>query len=266
MYEFTHLSFRYFPTHAATDNPGIVFLGWEPNANRQGPSDDARGVQVINAFEHHTQGPIWSPGIVLTVPVAHLPPPRYCRYAPTSSDLNLYDTGSLIVGTDGCNVTTQIGYVEVQYTIRFYNYHLENTLLSQSRVASATLDDGLNPDRSVFGAIVPMIPTFVEAFGEKAANWVTGTTWVPKAGKYLFRALVNMYNDGTGGHQQLVLKKGGSDVLTSEYSVTANEVKPHLLTGLIESDGTTPFQLEMRGQTTNVQQKFTGNLDLMPAA
>jgi hypothetical protein len=78
----------------------------------------------------------------------------------------LYDTGSLIVGSDG-GPGSKTGYVEVEYSIRFYNYHIEDTLPSQSRAAYATL--------ALAGgtaAIKVVTPTFLEKFGNAAYSFV----------------------------------------------------------------------------------------------
>lgn len=250
MYEFTSLRFRYFPTSAATDTKGIIFLGWEPNANRQAPPNTTDGVKIINAFEYHTQGPVWSPSIVLNVDPKHLPPPRYCRYLPTSSDLNLYDTGSLVVGADGGPGGT-VGYVEVEYSIRFYGYHLEDTLRSQSRAAVATL--AVAPGTATTKEVTP---TFIEKFGNTLFSFVTGNEWVIPAGKYLINSIMDMYGVG-GTHNLYALEQGGTKVLQSEFSSNSNALHTHNLTGMITSDGSTPFKL--------VMENLGGGTDVLPS-
>lgn len=248
MYEFTSLRFRYFPTSASTSTQGIVFLGWEPNANRQAPSNDATGVKVINAFEYHTQGPVWSPNVVLTVDQRHLPPPRYCRYLPTSSDLNLYDTGSLIVGTDGGPGST-IGYVEVEYSIRFYNYHLEDTLPSQSRLAVAEL---VVP--TAVAATKEITPSFTEKFGNKLYDFVTGNEFVLPIGQYFFTSVLDAYCTG-GTVNTYKLLQGAATALMSQKTTATGTMNTHSLTGMITSDGATPYKLELSTNGTDINQR-----------
>lgn len=138
MYQFEELRFHYHPTTAVTTTPGVVILAWEPNANR-GPPET---LPQINAFEHHCEGPSYSPNITLTVPKNRLGGPRYCRAGPTGSDLNFYDTGRLVVAHDKCSTAAGYqteGYVEVYYKIRYFNYHLEEADPFQSRAAEVRL-------------------------------------------------------------------------------------------------------------------------------
>lgn len=129
MYQFEELSFHYHPTTAVTTTPGVLFLAWEPNAAR-GPPDS---VAQISAYESNIQGPIYSPNLTLRVPKNKLGGMRYTRSGPTGSDLNLYDTGKLIVATDAVT-SGECGYIEVFYKIRFSNYHLEETSPVQNRI------------------------------------------------------------------------------------------------------------------------------------
>jgi hypothetical protein len=134
MYQFEELKFHYHPTSAVTTTPGVVILAWEPNANK-GPPET---LQQINAFESHSEGPAYSPNLVLSIPKNKLGGPRYTRYGPVGSDLNLYDTGKLIVAHDKCSTTAGYlteGYIEVYYKIKFFNYHLEEQAPSQARCA-----------------------------------------------------------------------------------------------------------------------------------
>lgn len=138
MYQFEELRFHYHPTSAVTTTPGVVILAWEPNANKGSPET----LQQINAFECHSEGPSYSPNLSLSIPRNKLGGPRYTRFGPVGSDLNLYDTGKLIVAHDKCSLSAGYlteGYIEVYYRIRFFNYHLEEQDPSQSRCAEARL-------------------------------------------------------------------------------------------------------------------------------
>lgn len=256
MYEFTSLRFRYFPTSASTTTTGIVFLGWEPNANRQAPPNSSEGVQIINAFEYHTQGPLWSPNVQLNVDQRHLPPPRYCRHLPTGSDMNIYDTGSLIVGTDGGPGTT-VGYVEVEYSIRFYNYHLTDNNVSQSRAAYATLEI-VTP-----GATAKLTPTFTEKFGNDQYDFVTGSEWTIPAGKYLLATMICADPSSFGTYADFQVTKNGSPVLiTGAGDISAKT--QFSLTGMIESNGSDIFEIGFNCSVNGVSQVHEGSLSLLP--
>lgn len=144
MYQFDELTFHYHPTTAVTTTKGVVFLAWEPNANR-GPPET---LVQLNAYETHSDGPIYSPTVRLSVPKNRLGAPRYTRSGPTGSDLNLYDTGKLIVASDDV-AGLEGGYIEVTYKVRFFSYHLEESSSVQARAAvisknlNQTLVDGV---------------------------------------------------------------------------------------------------------------------------
>lgn len=235
MYEFTELRFRFVPTAAVTTSPGVVFLAWEPNANRGVPAD----VKYINAFEYHSEGPVYSNNIELVVNQAHLPPPRYCRHLPTSSDLNLYDTGRLVVATDNCTIAN-IGYVEVYYTIKFYSYHLEDTLPVQSRMARGTF-----PVLSGAAAATDheMVPTFTEDFGGATIDQASGG-WILPAGKYLVSALANLFPSGAMANMQLKLLKDGVTALVAKDSAQdISDTTCLTLSDVITSTGVEIFKI-----------------------
>nr|UHS72296.1 MAG: hypothetical protein 3 [Tombusviridae sp.] len=233
MYEFTELRFKFHPTFANTTTSGVVFLAWEPNANRGEPA----AVEYLNAFEYHEEGPVWSDAIELRVDQRHLPPPRYCRHLPTSSDLNLYDTGKLIVATDACSIVgSSVGYVEVFYSIRFFNYHLEDTLPVQSRAAYASL---ANLSSAASGA--ELVPTFTESFGSSTVTIPAGGGFILPAGKFSLDFMITLLTGGTSDNVRL--QKDGVDVMYSAIDTGVNANMQHVLQGLITSTGTEVFKL-----------------------
>jgi hypothetical protein len=189
MYQFEELVFRYHPTTAVTNTKGVIFLAWEPNANR-GPPDT---LAQINAFEHHTEGPIYNPNITLRVPKNRLGPPKYTRDGPTCSDLNLFDTGKLIVASD--DVTgSEGGYIEVFYRIRFMNYHLEETTPVQNRAAEVSL---ITSSQSISTGVATQVAfnSLLEDFnGDDTIALASGEVTLPK-GKYLVSTYVNVRDD-----------------------------------------------------------------------
>lgn len=235
MYEFEELEFRFHPTRAVTNTAGVVFLGWEPNANRGPPSD----IKELNAYEYHTEGPAYSPNIVLRVNKTHLPPPRYCRATPTSSDLNLYDTGTLIVGVDAFATSAiKIGYVEVYYKIKFYNYHLADTLPKQNRLSTITLATTALSAGSPGSPVSTEIPTTVdEDFG---SSWISkvGNGIVLPLGKYLLTLAMTMYDTGAASQLKTQLLKDGVAAATGHStSGGANNFVTNTITKMIESTG-----------------------------
>jgi len=238
MYEFTELRFRYVPTAAVTTSPGVVFLAWEPNANRGQPDDGTDGVPVINAYEYHSEGPVYSETIELRVNPQHLPPPRYCRAGPTSSDLNFYDTGKLLIATDACSGTpgdgSTVGYVEAYYTIKFYSYHLEDTTPVQYKVAKSNFTD-----LATAASGSELVPTsFTENFaGELAAVEGTGG-WTLPPGKYLVRASSQLYASAAA-NITLTLKEDASNVVSSTISDigAANYTRNYIVEDIITSTG-----------------------------
>lgn len=192
MYHFEELAFHYFPTTAVTTSPGVVYLGWEPNANRGPPSN----VKQINAFEHHTQGPIYSSNVSLRIPKSALGGFRYCRSHPTCSDLNFYDTGRLIIGGDA-GTGLQGGYVEVFYKIRFSQYHLEDTLPYQSRCALIDASGTTLTTNVPDGGETVLDNTLAECFSPRGCitKMGTGEWWVP-AGKYFVTAINTLVKAG----------------------------------------------------------------------
>lgn len=201
MYEFEELEFHYHPTRAVTNTPGVVFLGWEPNANRGTPA----GVKEINAYEYHVEGAAYSPNIILKVNKSHLPPPRYCRDVPTSSDLNLYDTGSLIVCTDAFEGSdTMVGYIEVFYKIRFYNYHLDDPMPVQKKVLAL--------DHPAQGSGAPGVPVDIDGLAVvEGGEWLSVSTdsFTAPAGKYLLVWTIGI-SFGTQAQADFWLRINGS--------------------------------------------------------
>lgn len=234
-YTFEELIFRYVPTTAVTTSPGVIFLAWEPNANRGAP----QSISEINAYEFHVQGPLYSPNLELRVPKMHLPPPRYCRKGPTGSDLNFYDTGRLIVVTDdGETGTARGGYIEVRYKLRFFHYHLEETLVRQNRVAEFRAS--ATSMTTNVEATMPFSPSDGETFGLTGAI-VAGSNpgqWILPIGKYLIHLLLNSVSNGTTSLQcETALLKDGVYELTSSGSTSEANTHSTHLTGLIESTG-----------------------------
>lgn len=199
MYCFEELEFHYFPTTAVTTSQGIVFMGWEPNANRGPPETVAQ----MNAFEHHTQGPIYSSGIRLRVPKSALGGLRYCRNHATCSDLNFYDTGRLILGGDK-NSGALGGYVEVYYKVRFFQYHLEETLPYQSRCAMMDASGTTTTTALADGVWTTIDNTLSECFSPQGCITKVATgQWLVPAGKYMVNALCN-WGGLSGGQLQAV--------------------------------------------------------------
>jgi hypothetical protein len=246
MYQFDELVFYYHPTTAVTTTKGVVFLAWEPNANR-GPPDT---LVQINAYECHVDGPVYSSSIRLSIPKNRLGGPRYTRSGPTCSDLNLYDTGKLIVASD--DVTgSEGGYIEVSYKIRFFGYHLEETSSIQSRVAEVGL---LN--LQIFSNGVPttlLWDSIIEDFnGDDTIALSSGKVILPK-GKFLCHWHVQVENDEEEDFAASIqLMKNGTLV---PYSLTLSTSSVNTRLGLeaipcvnqvvIESDGTDEFTINV---------------------
>lgn len=243
MYQFDELIFRYHPTTAVTNTKGVMFLAWEPNANR-GPPDT---IAQINAFECHTEGPIYNPDLILRIPKNRLGGPRYVRSGPTMSDLNLYDTGRLIVASDDV-ASSEGGYVEVMYKIRFFNYHLEETSPVQTRAAEAIL---ITSDQTVSTGVQTTVGlnSLTEDFqGDDTIDLTSGLVTLPK-GKYLVTAqvsatttadeetalFVDIYKDGAVISPRAFWAQKGKNLSRLAGSASA----------IISSDGTTTVSLSV---------------------
>lgn len=243
MYQFDELVFRWVPTSAVTTSPGVIFLAWEPNANRDAPSDDSTGLQAMNAYEHHSQGPVYSPNLVLRISKNKLGGPRYCRSGPTMSDLNLYDTGRFLVASDKCDATGE-GYFEVDYRIRFFNYHLEEGDPIQNRAASVRLiTSAITCPTGVETQIA--FNSLVEDFGgDDTTALSSGDVLLPK-GKYLIMGTVDVRDDTNELFQGLIrIRKNGAALSTDHisYDKWAATTGPHFHTvhvhGIVSSSGT----------------------------
>lgn len=241
MYQFEELAFHWFPTTAVTTSPGIVFLGWEPNANSGPPTT----VTQINAFEHHIQTPVYKP-VTLRIPKNFLGPPRYTRSGPTGSDLNFYDTGRLIVASD--HGDSKSGYVEVTYRIRFFNYHLERTTMVQSRLAEARR---ITTDQT-FAAGTETTVEF-NSLGEdfngddSIALASNGQITLP-AGKYQVWIMVHLQNQvNEATVYNLYLEKDGAtpvpDVFTQMSVPGVGALSTLHLQAVIDSNGTSVFRV-----------------------
>lgn len=244
MYQFDELVFRFHPTTAVTNTPGVMFMAWEPNANR-GPPDT---IAQINAFECHTEGPIYNPNLTLRIPKSRLGGPRYVRAGPTMSDLNLYDTGRLVVASD--DVTgSEGGYVEVMYRIRFFNYHLEETTPVQNRVAEATRLAG-SGDQTVTTATktTVLFDSLLEDFnGDDTIALASGLITLP-SGKYLILTHVSCNNSANEVTEFLLeIEKNGASLGTpakawSNLNLGAVNGKQNISTSaIVSSNGTDTF-------------------------
>jgi len=246
MYQFEELVFHYHPTTAVTTSKGVMFLAWEPNANK-GPPDT---IAQINAFESHSQGPIYNPSISLRVPKNKLGPTRYCRAGPTGSDLNLYDTGRLIVASDDV-VSGEGGYVEVSYRIRFFNYHLEETSSVQSRMAASRLIISDQPLTTGVPEIVSFNGLAEDFNGDDLFNVDLGLISLPK-GKYFINATI-MAKDSANERFEVRydLRKNGS-TLSVPCFVRTSYAPPgaglpiyatETITCIVDSDGTDTYDI-----------------------
>jgi len=254
MYMFEELEFRYFPTNATTISPGIIFMGWEPNANRGPPNTVAQ----INAFEHFTQGPVYGQGIRLRIPRAALSCMRYCRSSPVATDLNIYDTGRLIVGGDRSAPGASVGgYIEVYYRIRFSQYHLEDLSPYQSRMAL------LAPESSAETYPVPdstktTLPTVLkECFSPRGCIKPAGVgKWILPIGKYLVNAAVNYIGGNTNLLQtttRLLLDGAQVPNLYSHFHDATSQTvrRTDGLNGLLTVDKESTVELESEIRTSD---------------
>lgn len=245
MYQFDEITFKYHPTTAVTTTKGVMFLAWEPNANRGPPGTIAQ----INAFECHTEGPIYSPNLQLRIPKARLGGPRYCRAGPTMSDLNLYDVGRLVVASD--DVTgSEGGYVEVMYRIRFFNYHLEETSPVQNRCAELRL---ITADQTLATGVATVIQfnSLAEDYnGDDTIALASGQVTLPM-GKYLFQATISSTDDTSEVYSSYcTVRKNAATHVPNIYNTvkaaaTGGSVfNLNTLSAVIESDGNDVFDIQ----------------------
>jgi hypothetical protein len=255
-YQFEELAFHWHPTTAVTTSPGIVILGWEPNANRSVPDSLAQ----MNAFEHHSEGPIYAPNLWLRIPKSCLGGVRFCRDGPTGSDLNLYDTGRIVIASQNSdNSAGNDGYLEVYYRVRFFNYHLESNSPVQARCAEIVLitaddDQGASPvtDHVAFNSLRE---DFNGDFGDSLLS--SGAITLPP-GKYKVDGLINYRLTGAGGTWDIKveLQKDSAAVSPPIESVqhgSSSGATPQIsftFTGIVESDGTNAFRVYVDGGWT----------------
>lgn len=219
MYKFEELVFHYHPTTAVTTTKGVVFLAWEPNANRGPPSS----LQQINAYECEVEGPVYSSDITLRVPASKLGGFRYVRSGPNSFDLNNYDTGNLIVASDDV-AGAEGGYIEVYYRIRFLNYHLEEAESLQSKAAYAVMttdilvEPGDPPEKIVWD-------TLPESFGACSMTQLTAARdgLILPSGKYLCLCDVNFTGTQVSGTHLVSASFDAPGLTIPINSVSANE-------------------------------------------
>jgi hypothetical protein len=159
------------------------------------------------------------------------------------SDLVLYDTGRLIVASDKCDATGE-GYFEVDYRIRFFNYHLEEGSPIQNRVLVARL---ITSSQEVFTETEALVAfnSLTEDFGgdDTVVN-DGGSIRLPK-GKYLVLATVGVQDDTAESYSlQTRIKKNAAalspDAITFNEWASSGSVHPHSTTiqGIVDSDGT----------------------------
>jgi hypothetical protein len=123
-YEFLELSFRFIGTTVISTTVGQIGLAFDPNPHTQAPSSQAR----FSAYESHVSSSVYKPdGLTLKVPKHMLQGRRYVRYGVEANTLFQYDPGMLIVMVRDEANQDAIGYIEVQYKIRFSDFHLEPT-------------------------------------------------------------------------------------------------------------------------------------------
>jgi hypothetical protein len=121
-YEFQELSFHFVGTTVITTTVGQIGMAFEPNPNSPPPSSQSK----FSAYEAHVSSSVYKPGgLWLHVPRKMLVGKRYVRRGIEGSNLTLYDPGSLIIMARDEASTNVIGYVEVHYKVKFFNFHLE---------------------------------------------------------------------------------------------------------------------------------------------
>jgi hypothetical protein len=248
MYQFESLEFCWHPTTAVTTTPGVVFMAWEPNANH---ADLGATISVINAMEFHTECPVYQPNCSLRIPKSVLGAPRYLRAGPIMGDLNLYDTGRLLVARGACADTAEKGYVEVYYRVKFYNYHLEEPSLIQNRVAELILSAPQGIASTVTGLVD--FDILRQDFGgwEDFLNLGSGVITLPR-GTYQLQAYIQTYDDTSELFTSVIrFVKNGSALSvdsSSTYKVPStgsDEWCNHVLLAVVESDGTDTFGIQV---------------------
>lgn len=244
MYQFDMLEFHWHPTQAVTTTPGVVFMAWEPNANQH---DTSTTIARINAMEHHTECPVYRPDCVLRIPKNCLGAPRYMRAGPVSGDLNLYDTGRLILALGSCSTTDPLGYVQVHYRLRFMNYHLEEPRSFQNRVSEIAV--GTRTALPASGPTTFPFDTVLQDFGGWAADIdLTGGAFRLPLGVYLIQVHLRVYDDTNEDIASFaqVYKNGAplavaaaSDVTLSATGLGTDFQYEQYISCVVRSEGTT---------------------------
>jgi hypothetical protein len=147
--------------------------------------------------------------------------------------------------------TPIIGYVEVVYKIRFFNYHLEEPTLVQNRCAELTR---IGTAQGVATGVPSLVDwnAVVEDFGGWESISVTAGTFPLPRGMYKFEVYLQTYDNTSElfTSNAAILKNG------SALSVPANstmKVPPtgsdqwcnHILYAIVQSDGNDTFSTQV---------------------
>jgi len=123
-YKFRRLSFEYH-TRAATSQTGTIGLVFDFDAEDGAPSSQ---MMALSYHDKTADSPWKDSCVVLDLAQGDRLPVRYTRAGtPTGTfDIKTYDVGNLHVFVDGVAASTNLGLVEVKYTIDLYTPQIQD--------------------------------------------------------------------------------------------------------------------------------------------
>jgi hypothetical protein len=241
-YEFESLSFHFVGTTVITTTPGQIGLAFEPNPNSDAPDDQGQ----FTAYESHSVASVYNPdGLWLHVPKRMLAGIRFVRTGLVGFNYCDYDPGHLILLTRDNAAATTIGYVEVHYRIRFYDYHLRPALEYSANAQELLRDVTQSYTTGVPGLVAWDTSEYPPQHG---LGLVAGSTVIPPAGKYFIWINLACQND-TAEDTRCYAKALRSTAIICQGHMAqlavADMPMSMSLVGMTEFDGVQAFSLEV---------------------
>jgi hypothetical protein len=240
-YQFEELSFRFVRSKAVTTTTGMLGLALDPNPNSATPLNLNR----FNAYEIRKMDSVYSE-IILRAPKEMLAGWRFVRAGPIGTDLSLYDVGRLVVAKQDEVDTSKVGFIEVNYRVKFRYFHLEPITpkpfnlslyyLSANQGMTTNIADSVEYDTKVVDGL-PCVPSAAGVFtlpkGQyKVCVGTTGKCTVETP----FTMIVSIMKNGA----ELLPKSQVHDSASG-----TDRVMESLLQGYVVSDGTDLLEIEV---------------------
>jgi len=220
-YRIKKLVFEWIPI-AATNTAGDYLMAFEYNASEPVPSTE----QELSAYEGAIMSSTWCASkLVLDLGASNSILRKTVRQVATAGDIKTFDIGRLIVATNNCPNTNNVGKLYADYDIEFFVPQVSVSSVSgYANQPNSTDSFGVAGTVSLASGVSTPIPWTALFTSLSPEGTGSGTVWTWPAGCYQFVVNVPVVYTGStvaGNELSLEVLRNGYDLTPQKVLVTA---------------------------------------------